>query len=54
MTGTDPWTTPERLALRETAGAFVRRHVLPGLEDWEAAELAQDLSYNLVKQAYRL
>ena len=24
------------------------------LEDWEAAELARDLSYNLVKQAYRL
>jgi glucuronate isomerase len=24
------------------------------LEDWEAAELAQDLSYGLVKQAYRL
>jgi glucuronate isomerase len=24
------------------------------LEDWEAAELAQDLAYNLVKQAYRL
>jgi glucuronate isomerase len=24
------------------------------LEDWEAAELAVDLSYNLVKQAYRL
>lgn len=24
------------------------------IEDWEAAELAQDLAYNLVKQAYRL
>jgi glucuronate isomerase len=24
------------------------------IEDWEAAELAQDLGYNLVKQAYRL
>jgi glucuronate isomerase len=24
------------------------------LEEWEAAELAQDLAYNLVKQAYRL
>ena len=24
------------------------------LEDWEAAELAQDLTYNFVKQAYRL
>jgi glucuronate isomerase len=24
------------------------------IEDWEAAELAQDLAYNFVKQAYRL
>ena len=24
------------------------------IEDWEAAELAQDLTYNLVKQAYKL
>ncbi len=24
------------------------------IEDWEAAELAADLTYNLVKQAYRL
>ena len=35
--GADPWSTPERLALRETAGAFVRRHVLPHLPDWEEA-----------------
>ena len=33
----DPWTTPERLALRETAAAFVRRHVLPHLDEWEEA-----------------
>lgn len=30
---------------------LVREH---RLEDWEAAELAQDLTYNLVKQAYKL
>jgi glucuronate isomerase len=24
------------------------------LQDWEAAELAQDLAYNLAKQAYKL
>ena len=24
------------------------------LEDWEAAELARDLAYNLAKKAYRL
>jgi glucuronate isomerase len=24
------------------------------MEDWEAAELAQDLSYNLAKAAYKL
>ena len=35
--------------------AFLARLVCEGrLADWEAAELAQDLSYNLVKQAYRL
>lgn len=34
----DPWTTPERAVLREAAGGFVRRHVLPHLEAWEDAE----------------
>jgi acyl-CoA dehydrogenase len=33
----DPWTTPERRALRESAAAFVRREVLPGLAGWEEA-----------------
>ena len=32
----DPFATPERLALRETAAAFVVRQVLPHLEEWEA------------------
>ena len=35
--------------------AFLARLVAEHrLEDWEAAELARDLAYNLVKQAYRL
>jgi acyl-CoA dehydrogenase len=34
---TDPWTTPERVALRETVRSFVGREVLPSLEDWEAS-----------------
>jgi acyl-CoA dehydrogenase len=33
----DPWTTPERQALRASAAAFVRREVLPGLAGWEEA-----------------
>lgn len=39
MTGRvgDPFATPERLALREAAAGFVRRHVLPGLASWEEA-----------------
>jgi acyl-CoA dehydrogenase len=32
---TDPFATPERLALRETVRAFVRRHVLPHQDEWE-------------------
>ncbi|MGY1808583.1 acyl-CoA dehydrogenase family protein [Blastococcus sp. SYSU D00669] len=40
----DPWTTPERRALRETAAAFVRRSVLPGLAAWEdAGEVPREL-----------
>jgi glucuronate isomerase len=35
--------------------AFLARLVAEGrLEDWEASELAHDLTYNLAKQAYRL
>ncbi|MGY1620334.1 acyl-CoA dehydrogenase family protein [Geodermatophilus sp. SYSU D00691] len=40
----DPWTTPERRALRETAAAFVHRSVLPGLAAWEdAGEVPREL-----------
>jgi acyl-CoA dehydrogenase len=35
--GTEPWTTPERQALRESAAGFVRRSVLPELAVWEEA-----------------
>ncbi|MGZ4540166.1 MAG: acyl-CoA dehydrogenase family protein [Blastococcus sp.] len=37
MNPPDPWTTPERLALRESAAEFVRRSVLPHLDAWEEA-----------------
>ena len=41
---TDPWATPERLALRESAAGFVRRHVVPHLSDWEdAGEVPREL-----------
>jgi acyl-CoA dehydrogenase len=33
----DPFATPERLALRESAAGFVRRHVAPRLAEWEEA-----------------
>jgi acyl-CoA dehydrogenase len=33
----DPWTTPERRVLRESAAGFARRHVVPHLADWEEA-----------------
>lgn len=33
----DPFATPERLALRESAAGFVRRHVVPHLAEWEEA-----------------
>lgn len=31
------WESAERVQLRESAAGFVRRHVLPGLDAWEAA-----------------
>ncbi|MGZ4608288.1 MAG: acyl-CoA dehydrogenase family protein, partial [Blastococcus sp.] len=37
MNPPDPWTTPERLALRESAAEFVRRSVLPHLDAGEEA-----------------
>ena len=41
---TDPFTTPERTALRETVRRFVEAEVLPHLDEWErAGELPRDL-----------
>ncbi|OZM72327.1 acyl-CoA dehydrogenase [Amycolatopsis antarctica] len=41
---TDPFRTPERLALRKTVRAFVESDVLPHLDDWErAGELPRSL-----------
>ena len=34
--GADPWTTPERLALRASVRTFAEREVLPHLAGWEA------------------
>jgi len=33
----DPWTTPERVALRQLAREFVRREIAPHMAVWEAA-----------------
>jgi acyl-CoA dehydrogenase len=33
----DPWTTPERVALRQLAREFVRREIAPHMAEWEAA-----------------
>ena len=41
---TDPWTTPERTALRKVVRDFATREVLPHLDEWEqAGELPRDL-----------
>jgi acyl-CoA dehydrogenase len=41
---TDPFATPERLALRETVRRFVRAEVLPHLDKWERdGEVPRDL-----------
>ena len=38
------WTTPERIALRDTVTGFVQRDILPSLTDWERdGELPRDL-----------
>lgn len=42
------------LARRIDCGFLAQLVVEHRLQDWEAAELAQDLSYNLAKKAYRL
>jgi acyl-CoA dehydrogenase len=33
----DPWTTPERVALRQLAREFVRREIAPHMAECEAA-----------------
>jgi glucuronate isomerase len=42
------------VARRIDCGFLAELVVEHRLEDWEAAELAQDLAYNLARQAYRL
>lgn len=42
------------VARRIDCGFLAELVVEHRIEDWEAAELAQDLTYNLVKQAYKL
>jgi acyl-CoA dehydrogenase len=43
-TATDPWTTPERLALRRMARDFFTREVAPHVAEWETAgELPREL-----------
>jgi glucuronate isomerase len=42
------------VARRMDCGFLARLVAEHRIADWEAAELAQDLAYNLVKQAYRL
>ncbi|MEU0499338.1 acyl-CoA dehydrogenase family protein [Mycobacterium sp. NPDC006124] len=40
----DPWTTPERISLRDLATSFTRKEIVPHLEAWEdAGELPRDL-----------
>ena len=40
----DPFDTPERWALRETCRRFVRREIVPHLDDWElAGEVPREL-----------
>ena len=40
----DPWTTPERLALRQLAREFVAREIAPHVREWEdAGELPREL-----------
>ena len=41
---TDPWTTPERAALRETAAKFTQSEIGPHLAEWEdAGEVPREL-----------
>ena len=45
---------PHDLARRIDCGFLAELVMEHRLEDWEAAELAQDLAYGLAKRAYRL
>ncbi len=46
----DPFETPERRSLREAVASFVRREVLPSLNDWErAGEIPRDLHVSAAK-----
>jgi acyl-CoA dehydrogenase len=41
---TDPWTTPERVALRQLARDFTRREITPYVDQWESdGELPREL-----------
>ncbi|MBU1801744.1 MAG: acyl-CoA dehydrogenase family protein, partial [Actinobacteria bacterium] len=40
----DPWSTPERVALRRLARDFVAREIAPHMDEWEqSGELPRDL-----------
>ena len=40
----DPWSTPERVALRRLARDFVAREIAPNMAEWERdGELPRDL-----------
>jgi acyl-CoA dehydrogenase len=44
VTAADPWSTPERVALRRLARDFVAREITPHMAEWEAAgELPREL-----------
>ena len=55
-----PWAEPVMRALMKAnpkmdAGSFATGlNAWDRIEEWEAAELAQELSYNLAKKAYKL
>src|SRR5690349_21791730 len=46
----DPWTTPERVALRRLVRDFTEREIVPGLAEWEdAGELPRELHWKAAK-----
>lgn len=50
MSSTDPFRTPERVALRRVVRRFVEKDVLPELDSWErAGELPRDLHLTAAK-----